>query len=114
MLMRNPYANERGVLRDEQLRDYYALRRAMVYVTEEDLETWDRLGWLAARSLHRSIIDACGGVDLLTIASEVAETALTSIGKLMGYDGFRHELIMWHNFTVQAPEDEEPEDGAED
>lgn len=114
MLMRNPYEKERGVLRDEQLRDYYALRRAMVYVTEEDLETWERLGWLAARSLHRSIIDACGGVDLLTIASEVAEAALSAIARCRSYDGFRHELIMLHRFTIQAPEDEEPEDGAED
>ena len=113
MLLRNPYDEPRGVLWDEQLRDYYELKTAMNAFRENNHEAWERLGQLASLALHGSILDECYGVDRLTMTCEVREAAHVCLDKAMRYDGFRHWLIMNYRYTIQVPEDEEDEDAGE-
>lgn len=119
MLLRNPYDEPRGVLSDEQLRDYYALKAAVRELFgrdyEKDYEVWERLGQLASIARMQAVIDACYGVADADIRTEIMYVAHECLAKGMRYDGFRHELIMTYRYTIQVPEDEEDEDaGSED
>lgn len=114
MLLRNPYDPPRGVLFDDQLRDYYALKTAMNAFRETNHEAWERLGQLASIALTQSVIDECYGVDRLTITCEIREAAHVCLDKGMRYDGFRHWLIMNYRYTIQVPEDEEEDEDAGD
>lgn len=114
MLLRNPYDKPRGVLFDDQLRDYYALKTAMNAFRETNHEAWERLGQLASIALTQSVIDECYGVDRLTITCEIREAAHVCLDKGMRYDGFRHWLIMNYRYTIQVSEDEEDEDAGDE
>lgn len=113
MLLRNPYDPPRGVLWDEQLRDYYALTCAAKEFYGKDYEAWERLSQLASIALMQSVIDPCYGVADADIRTEVRCAAHDCLAKGMHYDGFRHELIMTYRYTIQVPEDEEDEDAGE-
>ena len=115
MLLRNPYDKPRGVLSDEQLRDYYALKTAACELSGKDYEVWERLGQLASLARMQAVIDACYGVADADIRTEVMYAAHDCLAKNLRYDGFRQELIMTYRYTIQVPEDEEDEDaGSED
>ena len=115
MLLRNPYDEPRGVLWDEQLRDYYALKTAMNAFRETNHEAWERLGQLASIARMQAVIDACYGVADGDIRTDIMCAANDCLAKNLRYDGFRHELIMNYRYTIQVPEDEEDEDaGSED
>jgi hypothetical protein len=118
MLLRNPYDEPRGVLSDEQLRDYYALKTAMNAFRETNYEAWERLGQLASFALHSAILDECYGVDRLTMTCEIREAAHVCRDKGMRYDGFRHWLIMNYRYSVlveeEYEEDEEDEDAGDE
>lgn len=115
MLLRNPYDKPRGVLSDEQLRDYYALKWAACELSGKDYEVWERLGQLASLARMQAVIDACYGVADADIRTEIMYAAHDCLAKNLHYDGFRHELIMTYRYTIQVPEDEEDEDaGSED
>lgn len=114
MLLRNPYDECRGVLSDEQLRDYYALKTAMNAFRETNHEAWERLGQLASIALHSAVIDECYGVDRLTMTCEIREAAHVCLDKGMRYDGFRHWLIMNYRYTVQVESEEDEDAGEQD
>ena len=114
MLLRNPYDKPRGVLSDEQLRDYYALKTAMNAFRETNHEAWERLGPLASIALHTAVVDECYGVDRLTITCEIREAAHVCLDKGMRYDGFRHWLVMNYRYTVLVVVEEEYEEDEED
>lgn len=114
MLLRNPYDKPRGVLSDEQLRDYYALICAADELYGRlHYETWERVSQLASISLMQAVIDPCYGVADADMRTEVRAVAHECLAKGMRYDGFRHELIMTYRYTIQVPEDEEDEDAGE-
>lgn len=114
MLLRNPYDKPRGVLSDEQLRDYYALKTAMNAFRETNHEAWERLGQLASIACMQAVIDPCYGVADSDIRTEVMYAAHDCLARGLRYDGFRHELIMTYRFTIQVTEDYEDEEEDED
>lgn len=114
MLLRNPYDKPRGILSDEQLRDYYALKTAMNAFRETNHEAWERLGQLASLARMQAVIDACYGVADADIRTDVMYAANDCLAKNLRYDGFRHELIMTYRYTIQVPEDEEAEDAGDE
>lgn len=113
MLLRNPYDKPRGVLSDEQLRDYYALKTAACELSGKDYEAWERLSQLASIALMQAVIDPCYGVAEADIRTDVMYAAHDCLAKNLRYDGFRHELILTHKYIIQVPEDEEDEDAGE-
>lgn len=115
MLLRNPYDKPRGVLSDEQLRDYYALKWAAgECYARLDYESWERLGQMASIARMQAVIDACYGVADADIRTDIMCAAHDCLAKNLHYDGFRHELIMTYHYTIQVPEDEEDEDAGDE
>lgn len=114
MLLRNPYDEPRGVLFDEQLRDYYALTCAAKEFYGKDYEAWERLSQLASIARMQAVIDPCYGVADGDIRTDIMYAANDCLAKNLRYDGFRHELIMTYRYTIQVPEDEEDEDAGDE